>query len=93
MSEVKQICSICNISADGQHLVWVVFDNDGCECADFVGVYAKEEDAEADAQLVREFNRAACRCINREWSGSVTVEAKVVGTTDFWKLAAKGETR
>lgn len=72
--------------SDGREVVWAVFDNDGYECSNFVGVFASQEDAEAVRARIEAGNRKyyaelmkRCEREDAVWPGSVTVKSLIIG--------------
>lgn len=72
-----------------KQIMWAVFDNDGCECKDFVGIFYTEDEANAAAAkidtLVRlHYKTQSCW----QWLGSITVEPVIPGE---YELPANAE--
>lgn len=83
------------LTSDGKEYVFLVFDYDGYECSNFVGVFSAQQEAETVAEAIRVLNRKfhAEHLKGSEWVGSVAVVMKAIGDydlpTDAW--VAKNE--
>jgi hypothetical protein len=89
---LKQINT--TFTTDGRQFMWVVFDNDGCECSDFEGIFDSQEKAEVLADKIRTCHREFyAKHIYREWRGSVVVEQVTVNVAhNPYKSEAVDET-
>lgn len=68
------------VTSEGKELVWALFDNDGCECSDLVGVFDSHEKAEEAKNriepLIRKFY---VQHMTREWNGSLSISCLTIG--------------
>lgn len=70
------------ILSDGRIVVWAVFDNDGYECSDFVGVFETEEEANKVAARITELYQDYYRqelYRGLKWKGDIEVKSVFLG--------------
>ncbi len=78
------------VTTDGKTIVYAVFNADGCECKDLVGVFGSDAEAqEVRAEIETLIRKFYADCMGElEWHGSVTVEPLVLGE---YKLPADAQ--
>ncbi len=69
---------------DGREMVWGIFNADGYECEDFLGVFGSEERAEqVRTEIEGLIRRFYAEEMESEWHGSVTVRSLTLGSYDI----------
>ncbi len=77
------------ITTEGQTIVYAVFNSDGYECSDLIGVFESQETADEAAAKIRAAildyyaRRKAERNASFEWAGSVDVKSFVLGAYEL----------